>query len=238
MEAFGPVSQIIIVQKKGTEKLTGYAFIEFENEESFKKAYRQVSGMKLNSRKIIADVERGRTVAGWLPKKVGGGLGKKRVGRQIGPRSLPPSRPSNHSSGSRSNLPPRQGGRAFESSRPPPNDRRNNRVDDNRPPPSREHRGDYKDSRTSREPPLRDFNREAPPRDYRGERGYSSSRGGPRDDYRDAGEPTRNSRVYQGRDERSSRDARQYLEDRHHRGETQRYERGNYDRRREDRRDR
>lgn len=58
----------------------GYAFIEFENESDLRKAYIEADYMKIHNRRIVVDVERGRTVKGWLPRRLGGGLGKTRAG--------------------------------------------------------------------------------------------------------------------------------------------------------------
>jgi len=77
MEAFGPVRDIkLVTDKEGKSK--GYAFVEYENEEDMKRAYRSTDGMKLEGRDIVVDVERGHTVPTWLPRRLGGGLGGTR----------------------------------------------------------------------------------------------------------------------------------------------------------------
>jgi len=70
----GHVKQVVVV-KDAQEKSRGYAFIEFENEEDMTYAYKKMKEMKLNGRKIVADVERGRTVRDWKPMRLGGGAG-------------------------------------------------------------------------------------------------------------------------------------------------------------------
>ena len=45
-----------------------------------KRAYRGADGMRIESREIVVDVERGHTVPNWLPRCLGGGLGGTRVG--------------------------------------------------------------------------------------------------------------------------------------------------------------
>lgn len=42
-------------------------------------AYKDADGMKLLGRRILVDVERGRTVKNWKPRRLGGGLGNARV---------------------------------------------------------------------------------------------------------------------------------------------------------------
>lgn len=38
-------------------------------------AYKDAEGMKLLGKRLLIDVERGRTVKGWKPRRLGGGLG-------------------------------------------------------------------------------------------------------------------------------------------------------------------
>lgn len=38
-------------------------------------AYKDAEGIPIHNKKILVDVERGRTVKGWKPRKLGGGLG-------------------------------------------------------------------------------------------------------------------------------------------------------------------
>ncbi|OZJ06451.1 hypothetical protein BZG36_00561 [Bifiguratus adelaidae] len=76
---YGPVKSVILVKDKDGNS-RGYAFIEFERESDMKAAYRDADGVKVNGRRIVVDVERGRTVKEWKPHRLGGGLGKTRVG--------------------------------------------------------------------------------------------------------------------------------------------------------------
>jgi hypothetical protein len=59
----------------------GYAFIEFASENGVRAAFQNSKGAIIDGRKIITDVERGRTVRGWLPARLGGGLSKARETR-------------------------------------------------------------------------------------------------------------------------------------------------------------
>lgn len=69
----------------------GYAFVQFERERDMRVAYQEADGMRVGingitveasseSRRIIVDVERGRTVPDWKPRRLGGGLGMTRKG--------------------------------------------------------------------------------------------------------------------------------------------------------------
>jgi len=79
-ERYGPVKQIALIRCKKTKKPRGYAFIEFESSHDLKDAFRRADGRKLKGRRILVDVERGRTVPDWKPRKLGGGLGGTRLG--------------------------------------------------------------------------------------------------------------------------------------------------------------
>ena len=62
-EQFGPIKQVIMVSQQtrtGNSKPRGYAFIEFEKEESLKDAFKHADGKKIDDRRIVVDVERGR----------------------------------------------------------------------------------------------------------------------------------------------------------------------------------
>merc|ERR1719245_2544344 len=43
-------------------------------------AYKHADGKKIDGRRVLVDVERSRTVKGWLPRRLGGGLGGTRRG--------------------------------------------------------------------------------------------------------------------------------------------------------------
>ncbi|XP_047339763.1 U1 small nuclear ribonucleoprotein 70 kDa-like [Impatiens glandulifera] len=43
-------------------------------------AYKQADGTKIDNRRVIVDLERGRTVPNWKPRRLGGGLGTTRIG--------------------------------------------------------------------------------------------------------------------------------------------------------------
>ncbi|ORZ20452.1 hypothetical protein BCR42DRAFT_488962 [Absidia repens] len=77
-EIYGPIKHLRLVRTED-DKPRGYAFIEFEREKDMKAAYKDADGMKLFGRRIQVDVERGRTVKNWRPRRLGGGLGKTRA---------------------------------------------------------------------------------------------------------------------------------------------------------------
>ncbi len=48
-----------------TGKPRGYAFVEFEHKNDMKTAYKMADGRKIEGRRVLVDVERGRTVPNW-----------------------------------------------------------------------------------------------------------------------------------------------------------------------------
>ncbi|OJI95914.1 hypothetical protein ASPVEDRAFT_35227 [Aspergillus versicolor CBS 583.65] len=109
---FGPIERIRIVKDtvtpKGSKKPhRGYAFIVYEREKDMKAAYKETDGIRIRDRRVLVDVERGRTVKGWKPRRFGGGLGgrgytKALPSRPIGPGGFgPPSGPGGYGGGFR-----------------------------------------------------------------------------------------------------------------------------------------
>ncbi|CAH8336523.1 unnamed protein product [Eruca vesicaria subsp. sativa] len=78
-ESYGPIKQVHLVTDQQTNKPKGYAFIEYLNTRDMKAAYKQGDGKKIDGRRVLVDVERGRTVPKWRPRRLGGGLGTSRV---------------------------------------------------------------------------------------------------------------------------------------------------------------
>ncbi|KAF2198469.1 RNA-binding domain-containing protein [Delitschia confertaspora ATCC 74209] len=91
---YGPIEHIRIVRNIAAKpddppkkRERGYAFIVFEREKDMKAAYKETDGIRIKDRRCLVDVERGRTVSGWRPRRYGGGLGGR------GYTKGPPPRP-------------------------------------------------------------------------------------------------------------------------------------------------
>jgi len=56
-----------------------------------KEAYKRSDGRKIDGRRVVVDVERGRTVRKWKPRRFGGGLGGTRADKKKGDKSSGPS---------------------------------------------------------------------------------------------------------------------------------------------------
>lgn len=87
---FGPIERIRIVTNTKApkdvpkkKKQRGYAFILFEREKDMKEAYKASDGIMIKGRRILVDVERGRTVTGWRPRRLGGGLGSRHYTKAV-----------------------------------------------------------------------------------------------------------------------------------------------------------
>ncbi|CAL1545951.1 unnamed protein product [Lymnaea stagnalis] len=79
-EVYGAVKKICLINDRNSGKPRGYAFIEYEHERDMHSAYKHADGKKIDGRRVLVDVERGRTVKGWRPRRLGGGLGGTRKG--------------------------------------------------------------------------------------------------------------------------------------------------------------
>jgi len=73
-EGFGSIERVRIVRDKNSRS-RGYAFIVFERERDMKVAYKESDRLVIMGKRVLVDVERGRTVRGWKPRRLGGGLG-------------------------------------------------------------------------------------------------------------------------------------------------------------------
>lgn len=116
-ERFGAIRSLSMINTP-SGKFRGYAFIEYERERDARVAYKEADQMVMEvedgkSRRVLVDVERGRTVVGWKPRRVGGGLGNTRRGprnvcsnhRDISVNTNLVRRPSHDATASSSNAP-------------------------------------------------------------------------------------------------------------------------------------
>ncbi|GLB40599.1 putative U1 small nuclear ribonucleoprotein of 70kDa MW N terminal [Lyophyllum shimeji] len=88
-ETFGTIERVRIVRDK-KNRSRGYAFIVYERERDMKAAYKESDGLHIMGKRILVDVERGRTVRGWKPRRLGGGLGGRP--KRVEPVAAPPLR--------------------------------------------------------------------------------------------------------------------------------------------------
>ncbi|RHY58526.1 hypothetical protein DYB34_012006, partial [Aphanomyces astaci] len=79
LERYGDIVNLRLVEDEDG-KCRGYAFVEYKDEGAMKAAYKNADGKKIDGRRVVVDVERGRTVRDWKPRKLGGGIGDTRLG--------------------------------------------------------------------------------------------------------------------------------------------------------------
>ena len=93
---YGPIKKVIFFRFKiiffkvrlvtniKTGKSKGYAFIEYERTNDFKRAFKNSNGKRIDGKRCIIDYERGRTQKGWRPRRLGGGVGSSRFRKEKG----------------------------------------------------------------------------------------------------------------------------------------------------------
>ncbi|KAH7928285.1 RNA-binding domain-containing protein [Leucogyrophana mollusca] len=86
-ETYGTIERVRIVRDKKARS-RGYAFVVYERERDMKAAYKESDGLQIMGKRILVDVERGRTVRGWKPRRLGGGLGGRP--KPVEPAIIPP----------------------------------------------------------------------------------------------------------------------------------------------------
>lgn len=101
---FGSIDSIKLVRDKETGQSKGYAFIVFERESDAANCVKELSysGLKMGNRTSLVDIERGRVIRFWKPRRLAGGLGGRHY---TTPKSLLLVTASAAASGRRTNLP-------------------------------------------------------------------------------------------------------------------------------------
>lgn len=80
---YGVIESITIIRDKKLGKSRGYGFVVFERDDDAKSCIKELAptGLKIRvegkpfTRTILVDMERGRLVRNWKPRRLGGGLG-------------------------------------------------------------------------------------------------------------------------------------------------------------------
>ncbi|CAH9101273.1 unnamed protein product [Cuscuta europaea] len=83
MSKYGRVKNLRIVRHIVTGASCGYAFVEFETEREMRRAYRDAHHKIVDDSEIIVDYNRQRLMPGWIPRRLGGGLGGKKESGQL-----------------------------------------------------------------------------------------------------------------------------------------------------------
>ncbi|XP_006894754.1 PREDICTED: U11/U12 small nuclear ribonucleoprotein 35 kDa protein [Elephantulus edwardii] len=94
---YGEIRRLRLVRDLVTGFSKGYAFVEYKDERSLVNAYRDADGLIIDQNEIFVDYELERTLKGWIPRRLGGGLGGKKESGQLrfGGRDRPFRKPIN-----------------------------------------------------------------------------------------------------------------------------------------------
>ncbi|KAL0739938.1 hypothetical protein Bca4012_081451 [Brassica carinata] len=101
MSKYGKVKSLRLVRHIVTGASRGYAFVEYETEKEMRRAYEDAHHSLIDGREIIVDYNRQQLMPGWIPRRLGGGLGGRKESGQLrfGGRERPfraPLRPIPH----------------------------------------------------------------------------------------------------------------------------------------------
>ncbi|KAL1918649.1 uncharacterized protein VTP21DRAFT_2671 [Calcarisporiella thermophila] len=80
---YGSIKSLRLVRNFVTGDSRGYAFIEYLDKRSAENAYQNANNMLVDSKPILVDYERSRIMDGWIPRRLGGGLGGRKESGQL-----------------------------------------------------------------------------------------------------------------------------------------------------------
>ncbi|CAH2040855.1 unnamed protein product [Thlaspi arvense] len=83
MSKYGKVKNLRLVRHIVTGASRGYAFVEFETEREMRRAYEDAHHSLIDDSEIIVDYNRQQLMPGWIPRRLGGGLGGKKESGQL-----------------------------------------------------------------------------------------------------------------------------------------------------------
>ncbi|XP_051539878.1 U11/U12 small nuclear ribonucleoprotein 35 kDa protein-like isoform X2 [Myxocyprinus asiaticus] len=94
---FGDIRRVRLVRDIVTGFSKRYAFIEYKEERSVNRAWRDASKLVVDQYELFVDFEQERTLQGWIPRRLGGGQGGKKESGQLrfGGRDRPFRKPIN-----------------------------------------------------------------------------------------------------------------------------------------------
>ncbi|XP_052173837.1 U11/U12 small nuclear ribonucleoprotein 35 kDa protein [Diospyros lotus] len=83
MSKYGKVKDLRLVRDIVTGASRGYAFVEFETEREMRRAYEDAHHSFIDDSEIIVDYNRQQLMPGWIPRRLGGGLGGRKESGQL-----------------------------------------------------------------------------------------------------------------------------------------------------------
>ncbi|XP_077402536.1 U11/U12 small nuclear ribonucleoprotein 35 kDa protein [Vanacampus margaritifer] len=94
---FGEIKRVRLVRDVVTGFSKRYAFVEYKEERAVVRARRDANKLVVDQQELFVDFELERTLKGWIPRRLGGGLGGKKESGQLrfGGRDRPFRKPIN-----------------------------------------------------------------------------------------------------------------------------------------------
>ncbi|GFP95221.1 U11/U12 small nuclear ribonucleoprotein 35 kDa protein [Phtheirospermum japonicum] len=83
MNKYGRVKNLRLIRHIVTGASRGYAFVQFETEKEMRRAYKDAHCTFIDDSEIIVDYNRQHLMPGWIPRRLGGGLGGKKESGQL-----------------------------------------------------------------------------------------------------------------------------------------------------------
>ncbi|KAJ9189229.1 hypothetical protein P3X46_000546 [Hevea brasiliensis] len=83
MSKYGRVKNLRLVRDIVTGASRGYAFVEYETEREMRRAYKDAHHTFIDDSEIIVDYNRQQLMPGWIPRRLGGGLGGRKESGQL-----------------------------------------------------------------------------------------------------------------------------------------------------------
>ncbi|KAL4561041.1 hypothetical protein LXL04_033202 [Taraxacum kok-saghyz] len=83
MSKYGTVKNLRLVRHIVTGASRGYAFVEYETEREMQRAYEKAHRSVIDDSEILVDYNRQQLMPGWIPRRLGGGLGGKKESGQL-----------------------------------------------------------------------------------------------------------------------------------------------------------
>lgn len=152
MGRYGKVKGMRLVRDIVTGASRGYAFVEYETDKEMRCAYEDAHHSIIDGSEVIVDYYRQQLMPGWIPRRLGGGLGGKKESGQLrfGGRERPfraPLRPIPYDELKKLGIPPPPEGRYMTRFQvPPPPRRKSGNIDREESPPPRRRSKDRSDS--------------------------------------------------------------------------------------------
>eukprot|EP00252_Welwitschia_mirabilis_P000456 TRINITY_DN10449_c0_g1_i3.p1 TRINITY_DN10449_c0_g1~~TRINITY_DN10449_c0_g1_i3.p1 ORF type:complete len:472 (+),score=112.85 TRINITY_DN10449_c0_g1_i3:170-1585(+) len=130
MGKYGRVKKLRLVRHIVTGASEGYAFVEYETDREMRHAYEGAHHSIIDGSQVVVDYSRQQLMPGWIPRRLGGGLGGRKESGQLrfGGRERPfraPLRPVPHEELKKLGIPPPPEGHYMSRFQvPPPPSRR------------------------------------------------------------------------------------------------------------------